>query len=225
MKQLVIGFIAPDMVSTSFVMSLTDALRRDSYSHRIVNNRVIHVRCGPILDHGRNSLVRHFLATDHRLRWLLMVDADMTFRYEDIVQIAETAHATERPVVSGLYFRTDASDGIPKPVIYGRLSGDETLGVPVLDYPRGQIFEVGYVGMGFCLISRDLLETMRERLGETWFSYMGDSAEDFAFCRRVHDVGGSVWCDAGVRLGHVKSHIITEDDYLESRLMRLSPTA
>src|ERR1700685_178707 len=71
---------------------------------------------GPYLDNGRNNVVKTF--NDPRVRerctHLLMVDSDIGFCPQDVIDLYEAAQ--ERAVVSGVYY--SSFSGVAQPIVY-----------------------------------------------------------------------------------------------------------
>lgn len=103
--------------------------------------------------------------------------------------------------------------------------------------PETGLLEVAGVPAGFMRCSREMLEKMVEHYADTQFycevapnhtahdlfgSYrIGRTkfGEDYSFCRRWRDIGGKVWVDPEIRMGHVgyKTFMGQFGDWLKSR--------
>lgn len=155
---------------------------------------------------ARAAIVGKFLAgpgTD-----LVMVDHDVCWEASALLKLVDY------PVdfVSGLY--PQRSDPIKfnlrylddKPEIWGD--------------PKTGLIEVGGVSAGFMRCSRKMLEKMAEAYpglaydrGDKKFwgffdPYRLDDgkrklSEDYSFCQRWRDIGGKVWADPSIKMGHI----------------------
>ena len=151
------------------------------------------------VDDARNHIVRWFL-DDTDCDKLVSMDSDIGFRAEDLAQL----DADDLDCVSGCYY--NVFDGVLKPVAKFLDRDDE---------PDDPLMEVEAVGAGFSMLSRDLLEKMRAEYGEPcpWFAEPiidGEHfGEDYAFCRRVREMGSKVYLDLRVQLDHYKTIRVT----------------
>jgi cephalosporin hydroxylase len=68
-------------------------------------------------------------------------------------------------------------------------------------------------------VHRSVLETLREKHGDNWFSQVRDDVgdtigEDITFCLRAGAAGYKIFVNTAVRTSHHKRVWVTEDDYL-----------
>lgn len=153
----------------------------------------------------RATIVAKFLesaATD-----LVFVDADVTFEKGALVRLVD--HPVE--FVAGIYpYRRDPID-YPISWIQER---DELIAT-------NGLLEVEGVPAGFMRCSRAMLEKMVDHYPDTVFLNAHTESktahalfdtyrigkmkfgEDYAFCRRWKDIGGKVWIDPEINMGHV----------------------
>jgi hypothetical protein len=189
-------------------------------------------QAGPYLDNGRNDVVKTFC--DPRVRerctHLLMVDSDIGFTPQDVIDIYEASNEEghQRAVVCGVYY--SAWDNVAKPVVYewGETpQGLKTLNV-IEEWEDGWSFwntkpnregldplvKVEAAGAGFMMIRYEVIDVLAKVFGDPqpWFSepvidgiHYG---EDLAFCQRVKDSGFSVWAHRGVELAHFKTTLV-----------------
>jgi hypothetical protein len=188
-----------------------------------------------LITRARSILATQFLeAADHT--HLLFVDADIGFSPEQIFRLLESG----RDLVGGVYplkrinwerVRRAAAAGAPD---LQAVSTDFVIStLPPSEKGRLEdgFMQVSAVGTGLMMISRRVLETIRNanpqlrarfpeaeaRIAEAvlYFETMiePDSgrylSEDFAFCRRWRDCGGEVWADLTGRLSHMGPAIYT----------------
>lgn len=149
----------------------------------------------------------------------------MVWQPDALEQLLHNADPVERPLVGGLCFgqkapMEDPSLGMaPFPTLF--FMNEEAQTFMSWEYPENQLYPVDATGAAFLLVHRGLLEIMRERYADKapfiWFSeevYRGKHfSEDIVFCLRAKAVGSPVLVHTGVKVGHVKPRILTEDEY------------
>lgn len=154
------------------------------------------------VNRARNSCAAKFLAGD--ATHLMFVDADIQFHAEDIVKLA----GHDKDIVGGIY----PQKTLPPKMVVNTLNNGKR---------EGDLVEVGTLGTGFMLIKRGVFERMIDQGTQKYTDDIGlcydffnctiDSAgryltEDWSFCRRWRQVGGTVWADTTVALAHVGYH-------------------
>lgn len=156
---------------------------------------------------ARNQIVRDFLATDADK--LLMVDTDMTWTPQDVVDLA----SMDVDIAAAAYMfdlqNLDAAVDIPD------LGPTSIVADPLPDVPG----EVDFAGTGFMVIKREVFEA----IGEKWFNHLTIDRpeaqgkdqdgwwlwEDWSFCKRSRDAGFHIWLNPSVRPGHLKTVTLT----------------
>ena len=161
------------------------------------------------VNRARNSCAAKFLAGD--ATHLMFVDADIQFRAEDIVKLV----AHDKDIVGGIY----PQKTLPPKMVVNTLDNGAR---------EGDLVEVGTLGTGFMLIKRSVFEQMiaqgaqkyTDAIGLTsaendnqydFFNCTIDSqgrylTEDWSFCRRWRELGGTIWADTSIPLVHVGYH-------------------
>ena len=163
---------------------------------------------------GRAKLFGAFLRSS--ATHMLMIDADMAWQSEAILRLfgakkdfVAIAGPKKRYPITFAANHTD-KDGNPLPLQYDNASAT---------------MEVSEIGSAFCLITRRMAEKMRDSYPETEFlGATGEReygvfmplvkdrryfSEDFAFCKRWRDIGGTVHMVPDVALSHTGSHTFT----------------
>lgn len=185
----------------------------------VIGSAPITIACsGPFgLIEGRNDAVRMFLDGGSH-EWLMWIDTDMGFRPDSLDRLLAAADPVERPVVGGLCFalRFTKSDGYnghlvqPVPTLFNLL---EVGGVPLFVnqsvYEPGKLNRVAGTGSAFILIHRSVLEEIREKCGDEWYSPLSipggkPISEDLSFCARVTGVGQPIFVHTGIETTHHK---------------------
>lgn len=228
-----VAFIHPGEMSGPFVQSLLDLIDDDMRRSVRRIGRTINLTSGPRIASSRNKVVQTFLK-DTACDWLLMVDTDMVFTPSDLDRLLDVAQPSRAPVVGGLCFAGGRSKIIP--TLYRLVAPDEdhdNVVQVIEDYPDDTLVKVDATGAAFLLVHRSVLKRMGDRFaikfedGEyigpsPWFiegsQYRGmEFGEDWAFCMRLKEMGIDVLVHTGVKIGHVKPRIITEETYQDYR--------
>lgn len=171
------------------------------------------------VDDARNVIVRHFLPTD--CTDLLFIDADVSWRPEDLVRLCRH----DFDLIGSVYpYRRDGATA-DMPIRY----------IPGIKPDENGLLEVEGLPTGFMRINRFILETMAktadhcgegdlrtpllfERVTEDTKRWGGD----LNFCNKWRALGGKVFCDVEIRLGHVAK--VIRVDSVGASLRRLAGT-
>jgi hypothetical protein len=219
-ESTVIAFIHPGQTSAYFTTSLVGSLLFDRVSSRRVVN-IFNEWSSANVSASRNSIVRKFLDVD--AEWLWFIDADMAWDPDALDALHEVADSESAPIVGGLCF--GASHDVLWPTIYqlGEVDGKPTT-VRVEDYPPDALVQVAATGAAFLLIHRSALEAIRDREFNRTFPWFQETelngqpvGEDLTFCLRAGMVGLPVFVNTAVKVGHHKSHLLTEALFLAQR--------
>ena len=221
-----IAWLTGGQTSNSFTVSLLKLMLHETFRTG-VPPFIINERCGTLgIVDGRNEVVRHFL--DHtKSHWLLFVDDDMCFAPDSLERLLKSANPMTKPIVGGLCFgmRREAND--PKthaerfryfPTVYAWREFQDRVGFEVwTDYPRDTVAACSATGAAFILINRRVLEKMRERDGDNWFSQVTHPvgpttfSEDMSFCIRAAACDFPLHIDTSVKTGHDKGGIFLDE--------------
>jgi hypothetical protein len=152
-----------------------------------------------------------------RILWL---DSDMDFE-PDLMERLSADMDEGREYVTALFFKRKAPI---KPCIYSELAymrnpdnGNLTpIAVCMEDYPQDEIFEIAASGMAATMMTVDLAKRVQEKFGQPFSPQLG-FGEDLSFCGRAKQVGGRMWCDSRIKVGHVGRGVISESTYLSTR--------
>jgi len=172
------------------------------------------------VDDSRNAIVRDFLESD--CTELVFLDADVSFEPSDLAQLC----SRDVDIVGGVYpYRRDGQ-GETMPVRL--MSGAE---------PVGGLREVLGLPTGFMKIKRSVFEKMAPT--RPWFYARTDPTilffdrpcpgedhirwgGDIDFCNRWREMGGKLYADEELRLGHVAKTIVR--DSLAASIRRATGT-
>ncbi len=171
------------------------------------------------VDDGRNSIVRDFLESD--CTELVFLDADVDWEPEHLVQLCKR----DLDVVGGVYpYRREGGENMPVRLMADAKAVDGLL-------------EVDGLPTGFMKIKRHVLERMAkdapkyfDKIYETAmvFDRPTPGADktrwggDIDFCNRWRAMGGRVFADAELRLGHTATVVVK--DSLGATIRRLAGT-
>ena len=162
-------------------------------------------------DVARNELVRIFLDKNRGYDHLLFLDADMTHP-------PDIAHRLLRhgvDVVTGRYTLRKA----PYFSVAMRKTGDGPRDYQAVEklVPLAEVkglVEIDAAGAGALLLSRRVLDAVRERCGDVWFQYqvgpsgLRDVSEDMWFFEQARACGFQPYLDADVWCGHEMRTIV-----------------
>lgn len=159
------------------------------------------------VDDARNSVVRDFLNSD--CSELVFIDADVSWRPDGLIRLC----SHDLDVVGGVYpYRRVGQGGMPVRALAGRLT-------PGAD----GLLEVEGLPTGFLRIRRAVIERLAQS-AETFRSkdengpvplifertmHMGQRwGGDLTFARKWRDMGGQVWADCDIKLGHMAKQVL-----------------
>jgi hypothetical protein len=224
---VLLGYLDADEVSSSFDASKSRLVVRDLQTSKRLKSWA-ELRTHALgLPMSRNSLCKRTLE-DPGLSWLLMIDSDMGFSETVLDDLLRSADPELRPVIGALCFaqREIGTDG---------MGGFHTYAAPVIlqwqkhedgvyrftgadHYPVNTLVRAGATGGACLLIHRSVLERVREKFGEEWFSQERSGAgevqsEDISFCERLFKLQIPLYVDTGTRTTHAKTTWVSEHDF------------
>lgn len=195
------AYLHPGVVRHEFMDSVIRVLRDDRYDI----TRAAKYSSADIT-RGRNQAVEWFLKTD--LDYLWLVDTDMVFT----PHVPEFLINQEVPISSALYYGQDeAGDTFPVVSMWHR-DGVHIRKAVDTDFWNAQPTEVAGVGMGCCIIRRDVLEALGSDVlwpfAEVRQSTGQPTEDDITFCLRAKEHGFKTYVMGSCVVGHVKAHIV-----------------
>lgn len=208
-------------MSSRYVRSLAETLHglsQDGISFRYMNREssfVPSARELTALDSDNPDWVTRELGSGKfTYDWVLWVDGDMIWTYEDIQKLLRSAELytfVDSPkVISALcisgpdrmtHVRRDSGDGFPE-----AMHADEFL-------LESEPMEVWGVGMAFLLVKSGVFESMPRpwfKIRHITWPHVGfetNVGEDLSWCISAREAGHQIWVDPLVRVGHHKSAI------------------
>jgi hypothetical protein len=183
-----------------------------------------------LITRARSRLAARFLAHPQATH-ILFCDADIGFSPENVFRLLEADKPMIAAVCPLKYIdwnRARAAAKADAPDIMAASLGYVVRFIPTADHSvevENGFAKVAYGGTGFLMIRREAMQQivdahpeLRAKMGD-----MGDKladeavmvfetmiepetgqylSEDYAFCRRWHDLGGEIWADMEARLTH-----------------------
>lgn len=216
---MVLAYIHPGETSAYFTESMLTTVLASAAGQipRVAN--ILQEWSSANVSAARNTVTERFLDSGVG-EWLLWVDADMAWTPDAIARLVEVADPESRPVVGGLAFGMMHERMFPTIYQWAELPEGLTT-VRVGQYPADTVIQVAATGAAFLLIHRTVLERMRERAFSRAFPFFQETehlgkpvGEDLTFCIRAGLLGVPVHVHTGVRIGHHKSHLLTEEGFL-----------
>ena len=197
-----------------------------------IENEICFLANEALISRGRNNLTAEFMANPAYTH-LVFVDADMAFDGADIFKLI----ARDKDVVSAACpKKTFPIKYATSFVIKSMRETGQATG-PVRD-SSGELIEATTVGAAFVCIKKSVIQKMIDSYQELKYdnksieetdpnyetlnkysyslfdtiqedkSYYG---EDNAFCKRWKEIGGKIWVDSTIDIGHVGRHIFRGD--------------
>lgn len=221
-NDVVVAHIHPGQVSSFFHQSMMGLVLYDqAHGRKIVGS--LQEWSSANVSQPRNNLTGKFL-DDYKAEWLLWIDSDMAFAPESLDGLLAVASPERAPIVGGLCFGAD--NGALFPTIYqmAQLEDGRPVTMRVSEFEPDTMLQVASTGAAFLLIHRSVLVAIRDRKFNEVFPWFQETelagnpcSEDLTFCLRAGICGFPVWVNTGVKVGHHKSHLLTEDLFRQQR--------
>jgi GT2 family glycosyltransferase len=237
-ERCVIAFIHPGDVAGAFMDSVLRTIMPEAHQGGLMGDGggYINLQSGPRIAEARSQVLESYLnaAMYKDGEWILCVDADMVFTREDVRTLISAADPIDRPIVGGLCFAGYSPETM-YPTLYSLTEEDGSWAMDkVTDYPKDAMVKVGATGAAFLLCHRTALYKIYNAFKNLpdgklnsypWFveghvDHKGRQlGEDVAFCMRANAVGLPVYVHTGVRIGHRKNWVLTEQVYEDMQLL------
>lgn len=167
------------------------------------------------IDKGRVQLATMFLHSNCDL--MLCIDDDSLYHPTYVNKLI----SCNKDIVSALYFSRRPPC---KPIMYTQKEFN-TRFRPITEWEENKLIEVDGVGMGFCLIKRQVIEKIgpesfnsiliKDLLDEDLMNVedVAPLGGDLAFCQQARRNGFKIWVDTSLRVGHLGERAYEEDDF------------
>jgi len=178
---------------------------------------------------GGNQIARQrqrvieFWHESNKSDWLLWVDSDVVITPEKFKLLWDNKDATERPLVTGVYFTTDNPEEplmVPMPTIFNFTNkGDGSFGLSrIHPMPKNQLMKVDAAGFGFILMHRSVVDKVMEVApdGQMFMEmgrgtkFIGEDIFFFALCDKAEV---PLYCHTGATVPHMKRFSFDEHYY------------
>jgi hypothetical protein len=227
------GFLTDGRPALVFMQSMIQTLLLDQHSGGHIigeNGSYIPKQAHAVeIPKGRNEIVAAMLDKS-KAEWLWMVDSDMGFAPPTPYELVASAESAGAKVMGALCFahKSDGTSDLgarryrPCPTLY-RFAVDDETGfsglLPMFDYPRDEVVEVDATGMACVVIHRSVLEQIRAKWGDVWFSQIpkpenNDAlfGEDVSFCLRCGLLDVPLFVDTAVKTTHDKGGVFWDEE-------------
>ena len=149
---------------------------------------------------------------------MMWIDSDIVFKPEDFFNLLESPH----DVTAGLYMMEDLQhfatveewneEFFSKKGTFKFLRPDDIVRVDGVDSSPSQYKEVAYTGMGWMLIRKGVVESLKYPWFHSELQRVGSltdmNSEDVAFCKAIQAAGHHIHVDTKIRVGHQKLLVI-----------------
>lgn len=192
--KLLIAIPCMDMVHAAFCRSLVGLrLVADEVEFRFSQNSLIY--------DSRNQIAEY--AIKNGFDFVLWLDSDMVFQADMLDRMYQDINFYGIDFICGLY--TTRKKKI-SPCIYTDIKPYGKRGLPeapaFFDYPKDTVFEIAGCGFGAVFMKTTLLKDVMEQFGYMFSPVVG-MGEDLSFCYRASALGHKMYCDSGIKLGHM----------------------
>lgn len=226
------------------IIGLQDAMHQ--HGHKVT---FIFLGNESLIQRARNTIVWHFLRTD--ASHLLFMDADQKFVPNDIAKMLKQ----DKGIIGGpVPMKGINWESVRNAAMMNQLNLSVSSGIFNINKLEGhemvqadEPFQVKHIGTGFMLIRRDVFEDMKSHVdyyinggstipsNEKVYNFFqvgvrdGDLlSEDFFFCSKYRELGGTVWAAPWCEVGHFGSYCFNgqyskgEDGYASSNKVSIN---
>lgn len=183
-----------------------------------------------LVQRARNTIAWHFLNTD--ASHLLFMDADQKFRPGDVAKMIKT----DKALIGGpVPMKGINWDRVRQGAVLNHPKLHTLTGIFNVNKLDGQDmvtpeepFEVKHIGTGFMLIKREVFDLMQPHVdyytnggvsipeGEKVYNFFDTGvvdheflSEDYWFCNKYRELGGTVWAAPWCQVGHFGSYLFS----------------
>ena len=171
-----------------------------------VDNTAIAFQTGSLVYTSRNELAK--TAIKMEADYVLWLDSDMVFEPTLLKDMLNTMKENDIDFLTGAYFKRVEPYS---PVLYDKLRVEGNFcDFHALEDVPNELFTVEGCGFGCVLMSLDVIISVLGKFAQS-FQPLNGMGEDLSFCYRARECGYEIWCDPGIRLGHVAKTIVTRE--------------
>ena len=149
---------------------------------------------------------------------MMWIDSDIVFKPDDFFALLESPH----DVTAGMYMMEDLQhfatvkewdeDFFAKNGTFKFMKPEDIVRVGEADSPSSSYLPVAYTGMGWMMIRKGVVETIKYPWFYSDLQTVGPlvdmNSEDVSFCRALQAAGHTIHVDTKVRVGHQKLMLI-----------------
>ena len=134
-----------------------------------------------------------------RIDYVLCLDSDHVYTVEDLYMLINRMKHDDLKLLSGAYYARGE-----RRLAHGQYLNDGKFERMLMDGLSG-VVECDVIGMGFCVLRKDLLDFMFKKYGKTLFQ--DTFIDDVCFCEKVKKENIRIRFDADVIIGHLSTMI------------------
>ena len=149
---------------------------------------------------------------------MMWIDSDIVFKPDDFFALLESPH----DVTAGMYMMEDLQhfatvkewdeDFFAKNGTFKFMKPEDIVRVGEADSPSSSYLPVAYTGMGWMMIRKGVVETIKYPWFHSDLQTVGPlvdmNSEDVSFCRALQAAGHTIHVDTKIRVGHQKLMLI-----------------
>lgn len=194
--KLLIAIPTLDFVHVNFLQSLLKLVQ-------LLNRRgvdyEVKIKSGTLVYLAREELTSYALGEE--FTHVLWLDSDMVFEEE----VVDDLYDTGKDFVCGIFHARRQGH---QSCIFRSLTPPDRYHWN--EYPN-DTFKIKGCGMACTLVKSDILLEVRRKYGSC-FTPAYSLGEDLAFCKRVDELGYTMWCEPTVRVGHIGHLTVYPED-------------
>lgn len=205
--KILIAIPCMDTVPVGFATSLINLRKTEDTCYAVRQNTLIY--------DSRNILTAQAIQGGYdRMLWL---DSDMCFD-PDLLERLSKDMDEGRDFVTALCFKRHSPT---KPTIYQSLTYQtepeiRASAVCMEKYPQDEVFKVAGSGFAATMVKVDVLRKAWEKYGPP-FNPLIQMGEDLSCCYRLTQMGVTMYCDSGAKVGHIGQTVYDERMYLNEQ--------
>lgn len=207
------------------IMELRESMQK--YDHTVT---CVFLGNESLVQRARNTIVWHFLNSD--ASHLLFMDADQKFRPGDVAKMLKA----DKDIIGGpVPMKGINWDRVRQGAVLNHPELHTLTGIFNVNKLDGhdmvkpdEPFQVKHIGTGFMLIKRDVFSKLQQHVdyytnggstippGEKVYNFFDTGvvdheflSEDYWFCNKYREIGGTVWAAPWCQVGHFGSYLFS----------------
>ena len=211
---LTIAWCDNGMVDGRFMQGVTDVML-----HSGVEIKSTLRSNGNQIARQRERIIQYWYE-ENKSDWMLWVDSDVVISPEKFALLWDNRDEVERPIITGVYFTSDTPEEslmVPWPTLFNWTPDKHKL-ARIHPLPKNVLLKVGAAGMGFVLMHRNAVKTIKEVLGNVMLftevnaekNFTGEDIYFYSLCDRANV---PVYAHTGATVPHMKRFSFDEMYY------------